>query len=100
MTPATTQRRVRGYHLSIEPPDHYSQRPPTRRRTDRFRVTTFRSAGLIKIATGIVGMAVAPFLHQCLELGIVAVGQHDAGGDEQVAGDAARPGNALALEAE
>src|ERR1700676_825203 len=38
-----------------------------------------------KIAARIIGMCVAPFLHQRLQFGVVPVRQHDAGGDEQVA---------------
>src|SRR5882724_3453622 len=44
---------------------------------------TLRSA---KIAARVVGVAVAPLLHQCLELAIVPVGQDDFGGDEQISG--------------
>ena len=44
-------------------------------------------------------MSVAPLLHQCLEFGIVPVRQRDAGGDEQIAGAAARLRQAFALEA-
>ena len=42
-------------------------------------------------------MAVAPFLHQCLKLGIVPVRQHDPGGDEQIAGAPAGFGKPLPL---
>src|SRR6516164_1265671 len=45
-------------------------------------------------------MAVAPFLHQRFEFRIVAVGQHDSGGDEEVAARAGRLRQPLALEAE
>src|ERR1700681_2266699 len=44
-------------------------------------------------------MSVAPLLHQRLEFGVVPVRKHDAGGDEQVAGTAARFRQPLALEA-
>src|SRR6202011_1874018 len=52
-----------------------------------------------EIAARIVGMAVAPLLHQCLKLAIVPVRQDDLGGDEQIP-DSPRSGQALALEAE
>src|SRR5689334_12754783 len=41
-----------------------------------------------EIAARIVGVAVAPLLHQCLKLGIVPVGQDNPCGNEQVAGAA------------
>jgi len=40
-------------------------------------------------------VSVAPLLHQRLEFGVVPVRKHDAGGDEQVAGAAARLRNPL-----
>src|SRR5436305_9110278 len=36
-----------------------------------------------KVAARIVGMSVAPLLHQFLEFGVTAIWQHDARGDEQ-----------------
>lgn len=44
---------------------------------------SFRST---EIAARIIGVAVAPFQHQCLKLAIVPVGEDDFGGDEQVPG--------------
>src|SRR4051812_25168226 len=50
-----------------------------------FYWTCFWSA---EIAARIVGVAVAPLLHQCFKLGIVPVRQDNLGGDKQVAGSA------------
>src|SRR4051812_21848642 len=50
-----------------------------------FYCTCFWSA---EIAARIVGVAVAPLLHQCFKLGIVPIGQDNPRGDEQVAGSA------------
>src|SRR5882672_10147400 len=40
---------------------------------------------LPQIASRIIRMAVAPFLHQRFEFGVVAVGQHDARGEVEIA---------------
>src|ERR1700731_398073 len=70
----------------------YRAGPPSRGRT---LMGAQRSC---KIAARIIGMCVAPFLHQRLQFGVVPVRQHDAGGDEQVAG-AAGFRQALAFQA-
>src|SRR5258708_34467436 len=52
-----------------------------------------------EIAARIIRMRVAPFLHQGFELGVVAVGQHDPRGDEEITGRASRLRQPLALQA-
>src|ERR1700732_676914 len=69
----------------------YRAGPPSRGRTFFRRRTRSR-----QIAARIIGMCVAPFLHQRLQFGVVPIRQHDAGGDEQVAGAARQ---ALAFKA-
>lgn len=56
-------------------------------------------AGLRKIAARIVGTAIAPLLHQSLKVGVVAVGQHDAGGEVEITGSTAGLRQALAPQA-
>ena len=51
------------------------------------------------VAARIVGLAVAPLLHQFLELGVAALGQHDADRGVEIAG-AVLAGQALAFDAE
>src|SRR6266478_9638723 len=62
---------------------------------ERNRQTRPRSA---EIAARIVRMGVAPLLHQGFEFGVVAVRQHDSGGDEEIAGCASTLRQTLALQ--
>src|SRR6266851_3060610 len=51
------------------------------------------------IAAWIVGVRIAPFLHQRLEFGVVAVGQHDSSRDEEIARCASPLRQTLPLQA-
>mgnify|MGYP003693892239 CR=1 FL=1 len=55
---------------------------------------------LTEVAARIIGVLFAPLLHQCLQFGIVPVGQDDSGGDDR--GRPRRPScwHTLALEPE
>src|SRR6516162_6569905 len=63
-------------------------------------IATQNAPASAQIAARIIGMRVAPLLHQGLKRRVVAIGQDDSGDDEEIAGLASPLRQALALQPE